>query len=200
MNQAPYQLSWQGACPGAVLPAPTHSQALRAPSGVCGPVPFSPMSGRPPGRSWNSPVKRDHRSRNEKADTSVSAFSHLGSRSKKAVTSGYRFCTHHASPLRTHPHRAELGRVQEFHLIPLFSRTRIRVPPGQAGSRKCHKSRSSIFNCTSIIYRPTGKVNPLPQATPHRPADGRVPLPYPLPGVPAPPAAPWTYGWWGLRH
>ena len=72
MNQAPYQLSWQGACPGAVLPAPTHSQALRAPSGVCGPVPFSPMSGRPPGRSWNSPVKRNRRSRNEKADTSVS--------------------------------------------------------------------------------------------------------------------------------
>ena len=101
MNQAPYQLSWQGACPGAVLPAPTHSQALRAPSGVCGPVPFSPMSGRPPGRSWNSPVKRNRRSRNEKADTSVSAFSHLGSRSKKAVTSGYRFCTHHASPLHS---------------------------------------------------------------------------------------------------
>ena len=74
MNQAPYQLSGQGACPGAVLPAPTHSQALRAPSGVCGPVPFSPMSGRPPGRSWNLPVKRDRRSRNEKADTSVSAF------------------------------------------------------------------------------------------------------------------------------
>lgn len=82
----------------------------------------------------------------------------------------------------------------------LVQRTRIRVPPGQAGSRKCHKSRSSIFNCASIIYRPTGKVNPLPQATPHRPAGGRVPLPYPLPGVPAPPAAPWTYGWWDLRH
>ena len=82
----------------------------------------------------------------------------------------------------------------------LVQRTRIRVPPGQAGSRKCHKSRSSIFNCASIIYRPTGKVNPLPQATPHRPAGGRVPLPYPLPGVPAPRAAPWTYGWWDLRH
>ncbi len=37
-----------------------------------------------------------------------------------------------------------LHRVQVFHLIPLFSRTRLRVSPKGERSRNCHKNRSDI--------------------------------------------------------
>ena len=41
--------------------------------------------------------------------------------------------------------------VQDFHLIPLFSRTRMRVrsPPG-TGSRICHKSRMQYSICAAL--------------------------------------------------
>ena len=47
--------------------------------------------------------------------------------------------------------KVSLHRVQVFHLIPLFSRTRSRVSPIRARSRDCHKNRSNI-KFTSLRY------------------------------------------------
>ena len=46
-----------------------------------------------------------------------------------------------------------LHRVQVFHLIPLFSRTRSRVLLFRARSRDCHKNRSNIRFCLLRILQ-----------------------------------------------
>ena len=66
MNQAPCQLSWQGACPGSCSPCPNPFAGPARSVGSLRPRSHSPQCPRPPGRSWNSPVKRNHRSRMKK--------------------------------------------------------------------------------------------------------------------------------------
>ena len=48
------------------------------------------------------------------------------------------------TPYLQHNAETDLHRVQVFHLIPLFSRTRLRVSPNGERSHNCHKNRSDI--------------------------------------------------------
>ena len=102
MNQAPCQPSRQGACPGSCSPRPNPFAGPARSVGESAAPFHSPQC---PGGRLAGPgihlLSGTVDPEMKKRIPLYPLFSHLGSRSKKAVTSGYRFCTHHASPLHS---------------------------------------------------------------------------------------------------